>query len=68
MMYQSTTLCSTQARHYRDASVTFERRRATLASHIFRSRKSPNIWVNSMSLDLQIGQNRKTIAERRQFT
>ena len=43
MTYRSATLCATQARHYRDASVTFKRRRATLALRIFGSRKSPDI-------------------------
>ena len=43
MTYQSATLCATQARHYRDASMTFERRQAMLASRIFGSRKSPDI-------------------------
>ena len=43
MTYRSATLCATQVRHYRDASATFERRRATLASRIFGSRKSPDI-------------------------
>ena len=43
MTYRSTTLCATQVRHYRDASATFEQRRATLASRIFGSRKSPDI-------------------------
>ena len=43
MMYQSATLCATQAQHYRDTSTTFEQRRATLESRIFGSRKSPDI-------------------------
>ena len=43
MMYQSAMFHATQAQHYCNVSATFERHCAMSVSHIFASRKSPDI-------------------------
>ena len=66
MTYRSTTLCATQARHYRDTSTIFERHRTTLASRIFGLRKLPDIrakWRVAQSLNRVKSENyRRTMS------